>query len=309
MTHVKPIYRGKLARNISSILCISLAILMISFGKAIKDSIYNGLLFSLTTIIPTLFPFFILSDLWTSLFYVNPDGKVCRCFEKMFRTNGCAITALISGLICGFPIGVKVLSELYREEKISKQEFEYLSGFTNNPSSAFVISGIGAGIYKDIKIGILLYLSIIFSSVVTGFIFRPKKAIHRKTDENARQSFNFTESIKNAGLTSINVTSCIIFFSALIGFISAIINNNGIVNAISLVLEVTNAVEMISSAENLTLSIKLILTSFALGFSGLSVHIQAFGFMPREISKTRYLLMKLTQGLISSLLITILLLI
>lgn len=309
MTHVKPFNQGNVTRNISSILCISLAVLMISFGKAIKDSIYNGLLFSLTTIIPTLFPFFILSDLWTSLFYVNPDGKVCRCFEKMFRANGCAITALISGLICGFPIGVKVLSELYREEKISKQEFEYISGFVNNPSSAFVISGIGAGIYKDIKIGILLYLSIIVSSVITGFIFRPRKISRTKSRENTRQSFNFTESIKNAGLTSINVISCIIFFSALIGFISAIINNDVIVNAISLVLEVTNAVEMISDAGHLALSIKLILTSFALGFSGLSVHIQAFGFMPREISKARYLIMKLTQGVISSLLIAMLLLI
>ena len=305
MTHIKSIDQGKVLRNISSILCISLAILMISFGKAIKDSIYNGLLFSLTTIIPTLFPFFILSDLWTSFFYVDPNGRICQAFEKIFRANGCAITALISGLVCGFPIGVKVLSELYREEKITKDEFEYLSGFVNNPSCAFVISGVGAGIYKDVKIGILLYSAVLLSSIITGFIFRPKSINHNKTKENQRQTFNFTESIKNAGLTSINVLSCIIFFSGFIGLISSVVKNTAIINSISLILEVTNAVEMIFSANRLTLSYKLILTAFALGFSGFSVHIQAFGFMPKEISKTKYLLMKSTQGVISSLLLSI----
>ena len=305
MTHAKPIDQGKILRNISSVLCISLAVLMISFGSAIRDFIYRGLIFSLTTIIPTLFPFFILSDLWTTFFYVDPYGKIWRGFEKIFRTNGYGITALISGFICGFPIGIKVLSELYREEKITKEEFEYLSGFVNNPSFAFVISGVGAGIYNNIRIGILLYLAVILSSTITGFIFRPRSTKHSKTRENARQTFNFTNSIKNAGLTSINVVSCIIFFSGLIGFISSIINNDIIVGAISLALEVANAVELIFNAEFLTLTYKLILTSFALGFSGFSVHIQAFGFFPKEISKAKYLLMKTVQGIISSFLIAL----
>lgn len=309
MTPEKPINKIKTTKIIPSILCISLAVLMILFGKAIKEAIYKGLIFSLTTIIPTLFPFFILSDIWTSLFYVNSNGMFSRGFEKIFKANGCAITALISGLVCGFPIGVKVLSDLYREEKISKEEFEYLSGFVNNPSCAFVISGVGAGIYKDIKIGILLYITIVLSSIIIGFLFRPKSANHNKTNENPRQTFIFTNSIKNAGLTSINVISCIIFFSGIIGLVSSVVKNTAISNSISLILEVTNAVEIIFLAGNITLPIKLILTSFALGFSGFSVHMQAFGFMPKEISKIKYLLMKTFQGVLSSLLVTIFLLI
>ena len=305
MTCAKPIDQAKLTRNLSSFLCVSLAILMIFFGRVIKDSIYSGLLFSLTAIIPTLFPFFILSDIWSSLFYVDPSGWLSRGFEKIFKANGCAISALISGLVCGFPIGVKILSDLYQKEKITKEELEYLSGFANNPSCAFVISGIGAGIYNDINIGALLYLVVILSSVITGYIFRPKVMEHNKGKEISRQTFNFAASIKNAGLTSINVVACIIFFSGLIGLTSSIVKNTTIINLISLFLEVTNAVELIFSTKHLTLYYKLILTAFALGFSGFSVHIQAFGFMPREISKARYLIMKVVQGTISSLLIAL----
>lgn len=309
MTLIKPNIQRKLIWNIYSLICICLALLMIFFGAAIKESIYNGLLFSLTTIIPTLFPFFILSELWTAVFYVDPDGWICRAFERIFRVNGCAITAFISGFICGFPIGVKVLSELYNAGRITKAEFEYLSGFVNNPSCAFVISGVGAGIYKDTKIGVLLYLTILLSSVITGVFFRPQSKSTYKTAENPRQSFDFVQSIKNAGKTSINVISCIIFFSGLIGFISAIVKNEPFVNAVSLTLEVSNAVEIISNAKYLTKSSRLILTAFALGFSGFSVHMQAFGFMPKEISKIKYLLMKTFQGVLSSLLVAIFLLI
>lgn len=309
MTLIKPNIQRKLIWNIYSLICICLALLMIFFGAAIKESIYNGLLFSLTTIIPTLFPFFILSELWTAVFYVDPDGWICGAFERIFKVNGCAITAFISGFICGFPIGVKVLSELYNAGRITKAEFEYLSGFVNNPSFAFVISGVGAGIYKDTKIGVLLYLTILLSSVITGVFFRPQSKTIYKTAENPRQSFDFVQSIKNAGKTSINVISCIIFFSGLIGFISAIVKNEPFVNAVSLTLEVSNAVEIISNAKYLTKSSRLILTAFALGFSGFSVHMQAFGFMPKEISKIKYLLIKTFQGVLSSLLVTIFLLI
>ena len=290
-------------RKITTMMCIALALLMIILGEEMRAAIYEGLIFSITTILPTLFPFFILSDLWVSFFCINHDGWVAKGFEKIFRVNGYAISAFLSGFICGFPVGVKVASQLYAEKKIGKYEFEHLCGFVNNPSAAFVISGVGAGIFKDIRLGIILYMSVLLSSILKGFIFRKKEIVSKKQEENIWQSFNISNSIQNAGLTSLNVCSCIIFFSGLIGLISAIIKSEAMLTSISLFLEVTNAVRTISSARSISRSLKLLLTAFALGFSGFSVHIQAFCFMPKEISKLKYLFIKLTQGSISALFI------
>ncbi len=292
-------------KSISTLFCIVLAFTMIILGDNMRGAIYDSLIFSLTTIIPTLFPFFILSDLWVSVFYVNPDGVIAKTFEKIFRVNGCAVTSLLSGYICGFPLGVKVSYDLYKENKITKNEFEHLSGFVNNPSLAFVISGVGAGIFRDIRLGIMLYLSVIISSLITGLLFRNKARKAIEQQDNIRQKFILTDSVKNAGLTSLNVISCIIFFSGIIGLISAVIKNDTFITAVSMILEVTNSVKSINANANLSPCLKSVLIAFSLGFSGFSVHLQAFCFMPKEISRVRYLIMKLTQGCICALLILV----
>ena len=297
ITIEKGCYRGQL----TTVICITLACFMIFMGDKMRVAIYDGLLFSVSTIIPTLFPFFVFSDFWTSAFYINPNGVVSKCFKKLFNVNGCAVTALLSGLICGFPIGVKVATGLYKENKISKNELKKISGFVNNPSAAFVISGVGAGIFKDVRLGLMMYISVIFSSIITGVLFRGKHENIQNTAEIQRQSFNLTNSIINAGINSLNVTSCIIFFSGIIGITSTLIKAESPLTCISIFLEITNAVKMISKSKNLTQLGRLTLTAFALGFSGFSVHLQTFCFLPKEISRAEYILMKLIQGVICAL--------
>ena len=284
-----------------SLFCLSLAAIMIFLGEKIKEGIISGLSFSFMTLIPTLFPFFILSDLWTSCFTVKENGFFGRLFEWLFGVNGCAITAFLSGLVCGFPIGVKAASELYHANKISKDEFEHLCGFVNNPSVAFIISGVGVGIFGNISLGIMLYISVVLSSIAVGILFRSRKTVHANSTHILRQSFDLVNSIKAAGLTSIAVASYIIFFSGIIGMCSSFVHNEAILGLISSILEVGSATKLIGSAAGLSPFLRLIFSAFALGFSGLSVHLQALSFFPVNASKGKYFIMKLLQGMISAL--------
>ncbi len=284
---------------IPSFFCLALAIIMIIFGKALRGGIYTGLLFSLQTIIPTLFPFFILSDLWSATFHIKDGGIVSKVFERIFRINGVALLAFLSGMICGFPVGVKAATELYQKKKISKNELEHLCGFVNNPSVAFVISGVGAGILGNVKLGVLLYLDILLSSFTVGVIFRPKAKIHKNNEYISEQKFNLVDSIKNATMTSLNVIAYIIFFSGLIGLLSSFVQSSSTTALISSFFEVSNAVKLLSELSTQGQATRLIFIAFALGFSGLSVHMQAFAFFPHEISRRKYLIMKLAQGCFS----------
>ena len=294
--------RDKSYYTYQTALCIFLAAVMIIFGKEMRTGIYDGLVFSFTTIIPTLFPFFILSDLWSTVFKIRQEGLLSRLFERFFSINGQGLSAWLSGMICGFPVGIKVARELYDGGDISLDELEDLSGFVNNPSVAFVISGVGVGFLGSIKLGVLLYISLTVSAVAVGVIFRRNRSNSHKTQNNSRQSFNLSKSIINAGTTSVAVVSCISAFSGILSLLSSIINNGLIICLISPFLEVSNAIRMICGSELITYHIRLSLIAFSLGFSGLSVHLQAFAFLPPELSRARYLLMKLTQGIISSVL-------
>ena len=286
-----------------SLTCLAISFVLILLGDTVKKAVLDGLSFSINAIIPTLFPFFILSDLWADVFSIPNNSIASKFFQKVFYLNGESLTAFILGLICGFPVGVKAAAELYKDKKLSKDELSHICGFSNNPSLAFVISGVGAGILGSINTGVKLYLSVVISAIIVGIIFRRKNTISHNTNVISKQTFDLVESIKNAALSSLNVAAYIVFFSALTGLISVITNSIGVTTIFSALFEVGNAVNSISKLSNIDTNIRLSLIGFALGFSGFSVHLQAFSFLPREVSRTKYLFMKLIQGIICAALI------
>ncbi len=291
------------------LLCLSITVVTVIFGEELKGAVYQGIAFSFSTIIPSLFPFFILSDLWSAWFILDGDSRAAKLFEKTFKINGVALPVFLSGLVCGFPLGVKGAGRLYIDNRITKEEFERLSGFVNNPSLAFVVFGVGAGILGNIYLGILLYLSVILSALITGFVFRNKLYKTCNIEYNSRQKFNFINSIKNSGIASINVASYIVFFSAVISVIEKLASNQLTVALLSCVLEVSNASKLVSDYHAFNHEEKLPVLAFALGFSGLSVHLQALSFFPEGISYKKYFLMKTLQGVLAFLIILLFLLI
>ena len=216
-----------------SLTCLAISFVLILLGDTVKKAVLDGLSFSINAIIPTLFPFFILSDLWADVFSIPNNSIASKFFQKVFYLNGESLTAFILGLICGFPVGVKAAAELYKDKKLSKDELSHICGFSNNPSLAFVISGVGAGILGSINTGVKLYLSVVISAIIVGIIFRRKNTISHNTNVISKQTFDLVESIKNAALSSLNVAAYIVFFSALTGLISVITNSIGVTTIFS----------------------------------------------------------------------------
>ena len=287
----------------SSAICLTVSILMLLFGAELKKGVTYGLELSVQNLIPTLFPFFILSELWSKTFSVKDDGLLGKCFERLFKVNSSALTAFLSGIICGFPLGVKTAVDLYDSDNINKDELLHLCGFINNPSIAFVVFGVGAGLYNSVKYGIELYLCVVLSAIIIGLIFRGKEKKICKSNDNSGQSFNLVKSIKNAGLLCIAVSSYVIFFSSLLFLIRALAHSDILISIISPLFEVSTATRIIADNQGGLCGSASMLTAFALGFSGFSVHLQTFAIMPPEISRSKYIIMKLLQGLLTSILI------
>ena len=288
-------------RQIATATCLVLCVTMLCFTKEMKLGALEGIRLSSEILIPTLFPFFILSDYWSKNFYINQNSPFVKLFVRLFHIQPCGLLAFISGIVCGFPLGVKVACDLYDRGEIDEGQLTCLCGFSNNPSMAFVISGVGLGIFDSVRIGIVLFLSCMVSAIICGVGFRERDTKVTKPTNISRQKFNLVESIKNAGLTSITVSSYVIFFSTIIFSLKSITNSPLLVST----LELCSAVEIISKS-GFSINQKLALIAFSLGFSGLSVHMQSFSFMGAKVKKSRYLLMKFTQGVLSSIIVLIL---
>ena len=61
---------------------------------------------------------------------------------------------------------------MYDNGIISKKEAERVMTFCNNPGSAFVISAVGVSLFGSLKLGIILYVCVILSSVIVGAVGR-----------------------------------------------------------------------------------------------------------------------------------------
>lgn len=284
-------------RQVATITCIMLCFAMLCLNKEMKLGALEGIRLSSEILIPTLFPFFVLSDYWSKNFYIDENSLFTKLFVRLFHIPPCGLLAFITGIICGFPLGVKVACDLYNRGEINDSQLTNLCGFCNNPSIAFVISGVGLGIFGSVHVGILLFISCSISAIICGVVFREKEIKIQKADNIPRQKFSLVESTKNAGLTSITISSYVIFFSAIIYALKK-------TPLIASTLELCSAVKIISESQ-FSVNQKLILIAFSLGFSGLSVHLQAFSFMGENVKKARYFLMKITQGLLTAMTIFI----
>lgn len=290
---------------LSSLLLIGIISLTFIYDNELKAAVISGMNLAAMRIIPTLFPFMILSDYWIASFNISKNSFIGKIFRKAFKINQSLITAFLTGAFAGFPLGVKTAVDLYNEGAITREELERISPIVNLPSLAFVISGVGLGIYNDIMIGILLYSVVLISSIIVAIIQGIGRKYSNYSSVISRQMFDLTNSIRKAGCSSLNICFYIIFFSAVIGLASVIIKNGILLAVISSFFEIGNATSIISNTSFVFRGTRLILTAFALGFSGFSVHLQAFSFMPQDISKIKYLITKLLVGLLSSILITI----
>lgn len=279
-------------------LTLLLTLLLIALGGIFKRGVAYGLKISFENLIPTIFPFMIISDLCSSYLRFNPGSIPSRIFEKTFCIPPSAIVAFLLGTLCGFPLGVKAAKELYNKGEIDHDQLIRLCGFSNNPSLAFVVFGIGSGLYGKAAIGIILYFSVVFSAIITGYVFRDRGYKSNNCDINFGQSFVFVDSVKNAALGSLYICAFVSFFCGLIEAAELFIKNRFGLSITASILEVSTACSVIYENRHIFPVSELPVIGFALGFSGFSVHLQSRSFLPKEAAFSRYIMMKLFQGIV-----------
>jgi hypothetical protein len=274
-------------------------IILVSQYNDVSDSIRCALRLCASNIIPSIFPFFIFADFLASGHYSDTFSSIAA---RIFGVSENCVPALICGTVCGFPSGVKWASELYKNGVISKKEFENIIGIVNIPSFAFSVCAVGLGMMKSLTDGLIIYLITVLASIISSRLFCQKGQNIAKTAHFSRQSFSLSNSIKNAGFSSLVVSSYIIFFSIILKLLSNVINNENLYPLLSSFIEIGNATFTISQNTYISPLYKFILLGFSLGFSGISVHLQAFALLPPEISKGQYIKVKFSQGIICAIL-------
>ncbi|MGN1166751.1 MAG: transporter [Lachnospiraceae bacterium] len=182
----KAFYNKQLKNILSSALLVILFFAMLFFPKAVLSGASSGLLLWFNTVLPTLFPFILICNLCIETDTVRyllrmTSPIICR----IFNVSPYGSFAVLTGFLCGYPMGSKVAADLYRHGHISRSECSYLVSFCNNTSPMFIISFLVMQNFKNKSLTIPTLFILFLSPVLCSFLFRYDLKSRKKGRENS----------------------------------------------------------------------------------------------------------------------------
>ena len=300
------------------------ALSLILWPEQAMDAMRDGLKLCGNVILPSLFPFFVLSSLVVELGMSRYLGRLMEpVMAPLFRVNGSCASALVLGFVGGYPVGARTAIQLYENGQCSRTEAERMLAFCNNSGPAFILGVVGTGIFGSGRLGLLLYLVHMAASLLVGMIFRfykpgdsPKTRYRSPQFQAASFSRAFTSSVTGALSAALNICAFILFFSVFL----RILAHAGVLASLGHLLSrllapfgmdqtwaerlLTGLVEVSSGVSSLTdgtISGRLSMAAFMLGWAGISVHCQVLAFLGDSgLSVRTYVTGKLLHGGISA---------
>ncbi|MGB8455003.1 MAG: transporter [Anaerocolumna sp.] len=251
----------------------------------------KGLLLWFNTILPTLLPFIIISNLVIGLQITRPLSKLLYpIFHTLFGISRGGCYPVLMGFLSGIPVGAKSVADLVEQGSIDEEEGQYLLGFCNNASPMFIMSYIAIAQLKLSETRFYLLIIIYFSGILSSFIFfriHPKRNIagkfslsamefgqnNARFNNNDHSKFDFAlldSAIMNGFEIITKVGGYIILFSIPAQIISALGPSHSYLKLMAIgFLEITTGINQISMS-SLDIGTKIALITMLTAFGGLS---------------------------------------
>ncbi|MBQ6931807.1 MAG: hypothetical protein IJN38_06725 [Clostridia bacterium] len=255
---------------------VGTACMLVACPECCVKGAVSGLITCASVVIPSLFPFLIVS----SFVALSPScGRAMRVFSPVmrhiFRLPACAAPAVIFGFFGGYPVGCSVAAQFFRCGLIDAEQAQRITCFCVNAGPAFVITAVGTVMLGNIRAGVILFLSVLISGILLGFALGLTAPKPQKQTENEATSLTnsqaLVESVENGAVAMMKICAWTVVFSCVSGMLSHWNLGADVLTALNCVLEVTAGCTLASENANLCT------LAAALGWGGLCVGLQVLG--------------------------------
>lgn len=139
------------------------------------QSVSDSLLLFTHSVLPALFPFFFFSKLFTLLGGGYILGKtLSKPTKLLFGTPPICGYIFCMSIMCGYPMGSKLIKDMHDNCLISPSSVWRISAFCSTSGPIFVLGTIGAVMFKNTLIGLYALICHILGAMLNGIIFRKK---------------------------------------------------------------------------------------------------------------------------------------
>ncbi len=264
MEHSAALSRGSAAPRppIAGVLSVLILFLLLSDPAAALSGARNGLLLWSDTVLPTLLPFMICSNVIVSAGGLPLLMAPLRPILKhMFALSDAGGYVLVSGLLCGYPMGAKTCAEFLEQGRIAPEEAEYLLAVSNHPSPMFVLGYLAANLCAGIPAGLVmicLYLPVLpLSALARRFYRLPPRGLpgpnHGQELPRRTQDANDTFDVimMRSAEVMVRIGGYIMLFSILAAFIRQLPLLPAVFKALLLgAAEITTGIQAVSRTLN-----------------------------------------------------------
>lgn len=277
---------------------IGMGILILDSRTAIEGA-RTGIDLCIRTVIPSLFPFFLLSIMLTGsviarrLGFLGPICRLCKIPQE-------AQSLLLTGFLGGYPVGAQCVSQAYMSGQLSDATAARMLSFCNNCGPAFLF-GMAAALFDEVWICWVLWAIQIISALITAVIVPGRTARSKRITSGT--STTFVQALDKALRVMASVCGWVVIFRVVICFFERWILwylPVEIQVAISGILELSNGCVGLHQIKNQGL--RLILCAGILSFGGVCVALQTWSVVSPQLDKRYYFPGKILQSCISILL-------
>lgn len=272
-----------------------MALLLLCSADA-AQAVRDALALCVQSVIPALFPFFVVSSLFIDLGCAAVLGRsLAPVMHRLFGVSGAGGTSFLLGIIGGYPVGGRTAGELYRSGQCEREECERLLAFCNNAGPSFILGIAGLGCFGSVRVGAWLYLIHVGAAVMVGLLFRStsRQMGRPEKTETPRWADALIEAVRGGAMSMVNICAFVVFFLVILRLFSRF---TGIQHgAILGIVEMTNGILRLANDRR-----GFIWAAGLLGWGGLSVHCQTAAVLSGSgLSLKRYFIGKALQAAIS----------
>ncbi len=269
---------------------------IVLFSDKMTAAALNGLTLWLNTVVPSLFPFMVISS-WLSFGSLRSKNPADKITLRLFGVPAALMPVFVIGIISGYPVGARLISSLYSEDRITRATAEHMLSFCNNAGIVFIISAVASSMLSDSRSGLFFIGICAFSSLFTGMIYNllfPCRDSMRFIPRGTAKGTGIYTAISSAVRSILMVGGCIIFFFVVSESVMDLLPvSDGLMRGlIGGILEFTGGIGFLASS-GYPKKVVYPLIAALLCWGGFSVHLQTLALVESdEIDMRKYMVCK-----------------
>lgn len=266
-------------------------------------------------VLPSVLPFMFFTRVLSSL---DIMPKLTRPLSpistKLFKTPPVSIYAFCMAILSGYPVGSKLVADLYLQGKITKEDAFKMTSFCSTSGPMFIIGAVGIGMFKNAKIGYILFVSHALGAILNGIIFRNFKLKQQdkqdvQTEHPSTNKTDLSDIVLSSTLSILSVGCIITIFFIVIECFSPLLSllPDPLCFLCEGIIEITKGCLSLSSLGNVFVS--TLLSSFVISFGGISTILQSLTMLAKvKMPVKLFVFQKICHACLSTLITFVLML-